>query len=85
MMWREEPNGDLSAVLYGMRLVIRESNGFARFLLLGHPRRADGEAEVLLESGSEDDVGAAKERAAQRAASVACLLIDGPSDGDMRY
>ncbi len=67
MMWRENANGDLCAGINGLRVVIRESNGFIRFLLLGPSPGTSSEAEVLLESGSEDSVGAAKERAVERA------------------
>ncbi len=73
-MWREESNGDLSAMLHGMRLVVRERDGFARYLLLAGPRQEAGQSEVLLESGSEDHVDAAKERAVRRAAGVASIL-----------
>jgi hypothetical protein len=66
--------GDLSAMLHGMRLVVRERDGFARYLLLAGPRQEAGQSEVLLESGSEDHVDATKERAVRRAADVAGIL-----------
>ena len=65
-MWHNEPNGDQSAVLNGMKLVIRKSNGFARYLLLALPRRRGGRP-VLLESGCVDNVKTAKEKAVRRA------------------
>ena len=73
-MWHEESNGDLSATLHGMRLVVRERDGFARYLLLARPRWEAGQSEVLLESGSEEHVDAAKKRAVRRAAGVAGIL-----------
>jgi hypothetical protein len=69
-MWRTEPNGDLSAVMLNLRLVIHEGDGFSRFLLLGRSGNGSGKQEVLLESGCEDDVHAAKARAIRRAVSL---------------
>jgi len=77
-MWHEEANGDLSATLHGMRLVVRERDGFARYLLLGRPRWEAGQSEVLMESGSEDHVDAAKEMVVRRAAGVASFLNGAP-------
>ena len=82
-MWHEESNGDLSATLHGMKLVVRERDGFARYLLLARPRWEAGQSEVPLESGSEDHVGAAKERGMRRAVGVASIL-NGASYGAAR-
>lgn len=48
-------------------VVVQEADGFARYLLLARPQR-DGEPSVLLESGCEQDLAAAKRRAEHRAA-----------------
>ena len=73
-MWHREPNGDLSASLDGMRLVVRKINGFARYMLLAQPRRMH-DPEFLLESGSADNVDAAKEAALRRARQTLSLRL----------
>lgn len=71
VVWHREPNGDQSAMLQGVRLVVMEAAGFARFLLLR--RLGNDEKEILLEFGSEDNVGTAMEKAVLRAeARVSC-------------
>ena len=68
--WQVEPNGDLSATMLNLRLVIRDAGGFIRFLLLRRSRfRSQG--ETLLESGCENNVSTAKARAIQRAMKLA--------------
>ena len=69
--WHKESNGNQSAMLQGVRLVVIEAAGFARYLLL---RRLDSDGkEILLESGSEDNVDTAMEKAALRAeARISC-------------
>ena len=47
VVWHREPNGDQSAMLQGVRLVVMEAAGFARFLLLR--RLGNDEKEILLE------------------------------------
>jgi hypothetical protein len=69
-MWRTEPNGDLSAIMLNLRLVIHEGDRYSRFLLLSRSRVGSRNHEVLLESGCEDDVPAAKARAIRRAVSL---------------
>ncbi len=66
-MWRTEPNGDLSAIILDLRLVVHEGDSFSRFLLLSRSHDGSANHEVLLESGCEDDVDAAKARAVRRA------------------
>lgn len=58
-IWQDEPSGELSIVIHGLWLVIRKSPDCARFLVFrGHHDCA--RPEVLLASGTEADVNAAK-------------------------
>jgi hypothetical protein len=76
--WQAEPNGDSSATMLNLRLVIRDAGGFTRFLLLRRSRfRCRG--EMLLESGCENDVSAAKAKAVQRATKLAPTSVAGRS------
>jgi hypothetical protein len=65
--WQVEPNGDLSTTTLDVRVVIRDTGGFIRFLLLRRSHSGSREGEMLLESGSEIDVGVAKAKAVLRA------------------
>lgn len=69
--WRKAANGDLLAAMDGLKLVVRLSDGFARYLLLGPPTRGGG--EIMLESGSAPDISAAKAKAVRRAQTVSWL------------
>ena len=69
-IWRTEPNGDLSAIMVNLRLMVHEGDRYSRFLLLSLFQDGSRNHEVLLESGCEDDVHAAKARAIQRAVSL---------------
>ena len=44
-VWRTEPNGDQSAVVFNLRLLIREGDRFSRWLLLGRSRTAAAAAK----------------------------------------
>lgn len=70
--WCERPGSEFWATRRGIRLVVRPSLGFARYLLLA-PSRHEGGMEILLESGTAADVNAAKSSAERRAESVAWL------------
>ena len=77
--WQTAPNGDLSAEMRNLRLVIRDADGFTRFLLL---RRSDGGSRPLetpLESGCENDVRAAKAKAVQRAVRLTAMSAARPN------
>jgi hypothetical protein len=66
-MWHTEPNGDLTAVVLDLRLVVHEGDRYSRFLLLGRCHRDSGGQDMLLESGCEEDVQSAKSRAIEKA------------------
>jgi hypothetical protein len=65
-MWHTEPNGDLSSVMLNLRLIVRKGDEFSRFLLLERCHDSNGSYETLLESGCEDSVHAAKEKALEK-------------------
>jgi hypothetical protein len=72
-IWHNEPNGDLTAFLLGLKLVIHKARGFSRFLLFCRPH-GGRKHEVLLESGCEDNVPAAQEKAVRRAVKLTATL-----------
>jgi hypothetical protein len=73
-MWRTEPNGDLTTVVANARLVIKEGERFSWWLLLGRSFEGSGSQEVPLESGCEDNVHAAKAKAAEKARRPSAML-----------
>lgn len=73
--WESEPNGDLSATMRGLRLVIRNADSFARFLLL--KRSWFGSRGEMLESGCEDSVSTAKAKAVERAMKLRATSAGG--------
>jgi hypothetical protein len=79
-IWQDEPSGELSIVIHGLWLVIRKSSDCARFLVFrGHHDNA--RPEVLLASGTEADVSAAKiaaRRTAMRLGAVTVARAGGP-------
>jgi len=71
--WQIGPSGELSTVVYSLRLVVRTSTDFARFLVLRRSAHGGEDHEILLASGSEADIAAAKlaaRRMAMRLESV---------------
>jgi hypothetical protein len=87
-IWRTEPNGDLSAVVLDLRLVIHQGGKFPRFLLLQGSHDRGLNSEVLLESGCEDNVRAVKARAVERAirrAAAQGSLRSGQQTTSMMY
>lgn len=65
--WYTQPNGDLSAVVLDLKLVVHEGEKYSRFLLLGRCHQDHEGQDVLLESGCEEDVQSAKARAIEKA------------------
>jgi hypothetical protein len=52
--WRADPNGDLSAIVSDLRLIIQPCDGFTRYLIVQR-----GAAEIMLGSGNEIDLSKA--------------------------
>lgn len=70
-IWDVAPNGELSARIDDLKVVIRRTTGFTRFLLMAcQTSKAEG-TELLLESGSEDDLRTAQDKAVMRALALA--------------
>jgi hypothetical protein len=76
-MWRTEPNGDFSSTMLNLRLIVHQGDRFSRFLLLECCHDSAGFRETLLESGCEDNVHAAKEKALEKAIRRVAPLRDG--------
>ena len=80
-IWQGEPSGELSIVVHGLWLVIRKSSDCARFLVFREPH--DGACpNVLLASGTEADVSAAKiaaRRTAMRIGVVTATRVARPA------
>jgi hypothetical protein len=75
-IWRTEPDGERSAMLRNLRLIVRSSRDCARYMIL---RRAtdNGECpEVLLESGTESNLNAAMVAARRAATRIEGMLAD---------
>jgi hypothetical protein len=72
--WDVGPDGQLTATLHSLRLMVRKSDGHARYLVLG--RFADGRAssEIMLASGTEPNVRAAIEAAERTATRIAPII-----------
>jgi hypothetical protein len=67
--WHADPNGELSAVLDDLRLIIRQRDGFTRYLILQR-----GGREIMLGSGTESDVSQAMIAAQHAAERIAFIL-----------
>lgn len=70
-MWKVAPNGDVCTRIENLRVVIRETSGFTRFMLMACQASGANRADVLLESGSEDNLRMAQDRAVTRALALA--------------
>lgn len=67
--WHADHNGELSAVVDDLRLIIRSGDGFARYLILQR-----GARDIMIGSGTESDLGKAMV-AAQRAAERTQFIL----------
>jgi hypothetical protein len=73
-IWQNEPSGELSIVIDGLWLVIRQSSDCARFRVFREPH--DGACpDVLLASGTEADVSAAKIAARRTAMRIGTVTV----------
>lgn len=66
-MWHLESNGDISSTMLNLHLIVHKGERFSRFLLLEYRYDSTGFHEMLVESGCEDNVRAAKEKALEKA------------------
>jgi len=70
-IWHTEPDGDLSAVVQNLKLIVRRDNAYTRYLVLRGAGQGWGHADVILASGSEYDVSAAMIAATRTANRIA--------------
>jgi len=71
--WHADSNGELSTTVHDLRLIIRQRDGFSRYLILQRSTHGDY-PETMLGSGTESDVSKAM-IAARRAAMRAEHLV----------
>ena len=76
--WQTGPNGDWSTTVRNVKLVIHNAGSFTRFLLLKRSR-TERRGEMLLESGCEENVNAAKAKAIERARKLRATSAAGRS------
>jgi hypothetical protein len=70
-IWHTEPDGDVSAVVQNLKLIVRKDNAYTRYLVLRGSGQGRDYADVLLASGSEYDVSAAMIAATRIAIRIA--------------
>src|ERR1700733_13975207 len=81
--WHTDPNGELSAVVDDLRLIIRQCAGFIRYLILQRGMR-----EIMLGSGTESDVSTAMvaaQSAAERTQFILAQRRSANSDRRARF
>jgi hypothetical protein len=72
-LWHTNLNGELSATVHDLRLIIRHCGEYSRYLILQRSANSDY-PEIMLGSGTESDVSKAMV-AATRAAMRAELIL----------
>ena len=72
--WRTAADGQVSAEVHGLRLVVRRASACARYVVLQPCGYAEERAEILLSSGTEPTVSEAM-AAAERAATRTIFLL----------
>ena len=73
-IWRTEPDGQISAEIQGLKLIVRRSATCARYVILQSPAYGGTCAGAMLSSGTEPTVKAAKIAAESAAARTALML-----------
>ena len=72
--WRTAFDGQVSAEVHGLKLVVCRASTCARYVVLQPCGYAEARAEIMLSSGTEPTMSAAM-AAAERAAGRAILLL----------
>ena len=72
--WRIAYDGQVSAEFHGLKLVVHRAGTCARYVVLQPCEHAEARAEIMLSSGTEPTVSAAK-AAAERAAARTLFLL----------
>jgi hypothetical protein len=74
--WQTVSDGNLSADFPGLRLIVRRSDSYARYVILKRVGHGVSCAEVMLSSGTEPNVEAAMVAAAKVAARIGVILAE---------
>jgi hypothetical protein len=75
-IWQTEPDGQSSAQVLGLKLVVRKYDSCARYVVL-QPDGCGGTcAQVMLSSGTEPNPNAAKIAAERAATRTVCMLSE---------
>ena len=72
-IWFRGPDGELFAVVHSLKLIVRQSGCYARYLILQHGLNGSEGHEIMLASGTEANENAAmiaSRRAAMRISSM---------------
>jgi hypothetical protein len=74
--WQTVSDGNLSADFPGLRLIVRRSDSYARYVILKRVGHGASCAEVMLSSGTEPNVEAAMVATAKVAARIGVILAE---------
>jgi hypothetical protein len=74
--WQLEADGQLSAAVQNLRLVIRKAEGCVRYLILRRSPRNGGFPEIMLSSGTESNLDAAMMAARRVAIRIESILAE---------
>jgi hypothetical protein len=74
--WRIAYDGQVSAGVHGLKLVVRRAGNCARYVVLQPCGHAETRAEIMLSSGIEPTVSAAMVAAERAAARTLFLLAE---------
>lgn len=75
-IWRAEPDGQLSAEILNLKLIVLKSDTGARYMILQRNRDGRMNPEVMLSSGTEPNVEAAIVAATRVAARIDLMLAE---------
>ena len=74
--WQTVSDGNLSAEFSGLRLIVRRSDSYARYVILKRAGQSISCTEVMLSSGTEANVEAAIVAATKVAARIGLMLAE---------
>jgi hypothetical protein len=74
-IWHRAPDGHLFAAVHSLRLIVRISGGYTRYLILERGAHGKKGRDTMLASGTEANVNAAM-IAARRAAMRISAMLD---------
>jgi len=74
--WRTDADGRLSAVISGLRLVVRKFDSGARYAVLQRANHDGSSDDIMLSSGTESSLEAAVVAAERVATRIALILTE---------